>query len=167
MLDITNLGTKHFELHRRKKLNLTNRFFFSYFEKGGLYTSSTSLRELFASIKKVNINTLRSIDVKRIIEEFSGIQSEYVLTADENILPDAINAILTGERITNYMQLKAVTYSISSDIESRKKIPWPPTSLNILESDELLRLDKRVFNLIAWIVSRSAAIGKNGFVQLS
>ena len=167
MLDITNLGTKHFELHRRKNLNLKNRGFFSYFEKGGLYTSSTSLRELFASIKKFDINTLRSINVKRIIEEFSGIQSEYVLSADENILPDAINAILTGKGITNYMQLKAVAYSISSDIESRKKIPWSPTSLTILKSDELLRLDKWVFNLIAWIVSRSAAMGKNGFVQLS
>ena len=167
MLDITNLGTKHFELHRRKKLNLKNRGFFSYFEKGGLYTSSTLLRELFASIKKFDINTLRSINVKRIIEEFSGIQSEYVLSADENILPDAINAILTGKGITNYMQLKAVAYSISSDIESHKKIPWSPTSLTILESDELLRLDKWVFNLIAWIVSRSAAMGKNGFVQLS
>ena len=65
------------------------------------------------------------------------------------------------------MQLKTVAYSISSDIESREKIPWPPTPQNILESDELLELDKRLFNLIAWIVSPSAAMGKIGFLRLS
>ena len=43
----------------------------------------------------------------------------------------------------------------------------PPTHQNILESDELLELDKRLFNLIAWIVSPSAAMGKIGFVRLS
>ena len=36
-----------------------------------------------------------------------------------------------------------------------------------MELDELLELDKRLFNLIAWEVSPSAAMGKNGFVQLS
>ena len=64
------------------------------------------------------------------------------------------------------MQLKAVAYSISSDIESREKIPWPSTPQNNLEADELLELDKWLFNLIAWIVSPSAAMGKNGFVRL-
>ena len=59
------------------------------------------------------------------------------------------------------MHLKPVAYSISSDIESRDKIPWLPTPQNILESDELLELDKWLFNLIAWIVSPSAAIVQN------
>ena len=36
-----------------------------------------------------------------------------------------------------------------------------------MESGELLELDNRLFNLIAWIVSPSAALGKNDFVQLS
>ena len=141
------------------------------------------LRELYVSIKKVDINTMGSIEIKRIVEErlsdkvqfckptcesrSRGIQSEYVLSADENILSDAINTILTGEGITNYMQPKAVAYSISSDIESHEKIPWPPTPQNILESGELLELDKLLFNLIAWIVSPSAAMDKNGFAQLS
>ena len=65
------------------------------------------------------------------------------------------------------MQLKAVAYSISSDIESREKITWPQTPQNVLESDELLELDKQLFNLIAWIVSPSAAMVKNGFIRLS
>ena len=98
------------------------------FLKRELYTLR-QLRELYASIKKVDINTIRSIDVKRIIEErlrgkvqfckftcesrIREIQSECVLSADENILPDAVNAILIGEGITNCMQLKAVAYSIS------------------------------------------------------
>ena len=47
------------------------------------------------------------------------------------------------------MQLKAVAYSISSDIESREKITWPQTPQNVLESDKLLELDKQLFNLIA------------------
>ena len=64
------------------------------------------------------------------------------------------------------MQLKTVAYSILG-IESWEKIPWLPTPQNILESGELLELDNRLFNLIAWIVSPSAALGKNDFVQLS
>ena len=70
------------------------------------------LKELYASIKKNYINTIRSIDISRIIvERLSGkvqfckptsesrsreIQSEYVLSADENILPDTFSAMLTG-----------------------------------------------------------------------
>ena len=64
------------------------------------------------------------------------------------------------------MQLKTVAYSILG-IESWEKIPWLPTPQNILESGELLELDNRLFNLIAWIVIPSAALGKNDFVQLS
>ena len=84
------------------------------------------LRELYAGIKKAEITTIRSIDINRTIKErlnskvrfceatcesrSHGIQSEYVLYADENFFPDAINAILTGEGIKNYMQLKAAAY---------------------------------------------------------
>ena len=38
-----------------------------YFEKGGLYPSS--LKGTLSKHKKVDINTTRSIDIKRIIEE--------------------------------------------------------------------------------------------------
>lgn len=50
-------------------------------------------------------------------------QSEYVTSADANILPDAINATVTGEGVTDYMQLKAISCSISSDIQGREKNP--------------------------------------------
>ena len=141
------------------------------------------LRELFANIKGVQIDLIRSIDIKRLLKErldeklqfcmptcassSHGIQTEYVLSADANILPDAINAIITGEGVSSYMQLKAIACLISLDIQSREKIPWPPTPQDILESDELLELDMRLFNLLAWIVSPNASMGKNGFVGLS
>ena len=33
-------------------------------------------------------------------------QSGYVISADANVLPEAINTIVTGEDVTNYMHLK-------------------------------------------------------------
>ena len=115
------------------------------------------------------MNTIRSINIKRIIKERLSdkvqfckptcesksywIQSEYLLSADENILPDPINAILTLYAIESCCLFSIIRYWKS----------WE----NILESTELLELDKRLFNLIAWIVTPIAAMGKNGFVQLS
>ena len=137
------------------------------------------LRELFANIKGIQIDLIRSIDIKRLRKErldeklqfcmpkcassSHGIQTEYVLSADANILPDAINAIITGEGVSIYMQLKAIARLISLDIQSREKIPWPPTPQDILESDELLELDKRLFNLLAWIVSFECFYGQKWF----
>ena len=57
--------------------------------------------------------------------------------------------------------------SISFDIQGREKISWPPTPKDILESNELLDLDKHLFDFIARIVIPNAAMGKDGFVQLS
>ena len=141
------------------------------------------LRELYAHIKEVSIDSVRSIDIRRLLEDrlqgkiqfctptctssSHGIQSEYILSADANILPDAINAIVTGEGVTNYMQLKAISRSILTDIQGREKVPCPPTPQDILQSDDLLDLNKRLFNLIAWVVNPNAAMGKNGFVGLS
>ena len=48
--------------------------------------------------------------------------SGFAIFADASILPDAINAIVTGEGITNYMQLKAIS-RFSFDIQGREKIP--------------------------------------------
>ena len=44
-------------------------------------------------------------------------KSGYVIYTDANILPDAINAIVTEEGATNYMQLKAISRSISFDVQ--------------------------------------------------
>lgn len=35
-------------------------------------------------------------------------QSGYLISADENILPDVINAFVTGEGVTKSVQLKAI-----------------------------------------------------------
>ena len=51
-------------------------------------------------------------------------QSGYLISADENILPDVINAFVTGEGVTKSVQLKAIWHLISIDIEDRKKISW-------------------------------------------
>ena len=96
-----------------------------------------------------------------------GLQGEYVLSSDVSVLPDAINAIITGEGVANYMQMKAISRSISMDIQSREKVPWPPTPPDILQSDALLEMNTRLYNLIAWVVIHNAAMGKNGFVGLS
>ena len=93
-------------------------------------------------------------------------QSGFVTSVDANILPDAISAIVT-RGVTNYIQLKAISRSMSFDIQGREKVSWPPTRKNILESNEFFELDKSLFNLIAWIVSPNAAMGKDGFVELS
>ena len=42
-------------------------------------------------------------------------ESGFVISPDATILPDAINAIVTGD-VNNYMQLKAISRSISFDI---------------------------------------------------
>ena len=135
------------------------------------------LRQLYANIKGVGVDSIRSIDIKNLIEKrlegevrcsmpkyAKSTQSEYVMSA--NILLDAINAIVTGAGGTNCMQLKAISRLISFDIQGREKMPWPPTPKDILESNEFLDLVKLLFNLIAWIVSQNAATGKDGFVGL-
>ena len=76
-------------------------------------------------------------------------KSGYVIYTDANILPDAINAIVTEEGATNYMQLKGISRSISFDVQWQEKILRPPTPKDILESNEFLDLDKHLFNLTA------------------
>ena len=94
-------------------------------------------------------------------------QSGYVIFADVNILPDESNAIVTEEGVTNYTQPKAIPHSISFDIQGGEKRPWPLTSKDVLESNEFLDVDKRLFNSIAWIESLDAAVGKDRFFGLS
>ena len=102
-----------------------------------------------------------------MLKSAKSTQSGFVISTYVNILPDAINAIVTGEGVTNYMQLKAISHSILFNIQDREKLPSSPTPKDILESNEFLDLDKRFLNLIPWIVSPNAAMGKDGFVGLS
>lgn len=68
--------------------------------------------------------------------------SEYVISANANILPDAINVIVAGEDVTNYIQLKVISPLISINIQGRRNIYWPPTSKDILESNCFFDFDK-------------------------
>ena len=70
---------------------------------------------------------------------------------------------MQSKMCTDYMQLKAISLSISSDIQSREKIISPLTPKNICESNGFLDLHKQLFNLITWTVSPNAAVGKNVF----
>ena len=75
-----------------------------------------------------------------------------MISADANVLPGAINGIVTGEGTTNYVQLKPISRSILSNIQGLEKIPWgiqgqekircPPTPKDRLKSNEFLNLVK-------------------------
>ena len=135
------------------------------------------LRELWADIKGVEVSSVRAVDVKialnkRLLDKIqfckaaqsSSNSSEYVLPSDRSVLPNAIHSIVTGSGITNHIQLKALSRQISKNIQSHPKLPWPPTPQDVIEGNEIL--DKRLYNVIAWIVSPSSYLGKDGYVNL-
>ena len=91
------------------------------------------MRELYAKIKAVGVDSVRSMAVKNWSEKrlegkarcwmpksAKSIQAEYLISADASIFPDAK---VTGESVTNYIQLKAISRSILFDIQGREKIP--------------------------------------------
>ena len=61
--------------------------------------------------------------------------SEYVISANANILPDAINVKVAGEDATNYIQLKVISPLISIIIQGRRNIHWSPISKYLFESN--------------------------------
>ena len=104
------------------------------------------MRELWADVKGVEFSSIRAIDVKEILKRYlsdkiqfcvstcsSSNSSEYVLSSDMNILPDVIHTIVTGEGITNHLQLKSIARLISKDIQSHPKYDWPPTPEELIE----------------------------------
>ena len=132
------------------------------------------LRSLYAEIKGVTIEAVRGVDIKSLIEKClenkvkfckptdgSNKISEYAISSDFNILPDTLHAMHTGEGITNYLQVKNISKSISANIKSIPKKSWPPTPQDILKYEE--PLDKILYNLIAWIVSPKSSMGKDGY----
>ena len=46
-----------------------------------------------------------------------SIQSEYVKSADVNILSHAIDNVITGKSVTNFVQLRTISRSILLDIQ--------------------------------------------------
>ena len=89
-------------------------------------------RGFYDQIADNNSPVLRSIDINGHIQKTvckpsdSGSKTtEYVVTVDANLIPDAINVIITGEGMNLYMQLKHIARSISS-IQCKQKKPHPP-----------------------------------------
>ena len=122
MLDITSLVTRHLELHYGKNSTSRNILFlkklfwkskcigieYLVVLKKEVYTLR-QLRELYAHKKRVGVDSIWSIKITKLIRKWlegkvwccmpklaKNNQSGYAISADANILPDAINAIITG-----------------------------------------------------------------------
>ena len=90
---------------------------------------------------------------------------EYIFSANESIFPSAISAILTGEGISNCLRLKNFACSVSNDIQSIPKKPWPATPQDIINSEDACH--RSLYNFIAWIVSPNSFMDGDGVVRLS
>ena len=86
--------------------------------------------ELYTNIKGVGIYLKQSINIKELIEKrleskvrccmpksARSTQSEYVKSADVNILSHAIDNVITGKSVTNFVQLRTISRSILLDIQ--------------------------------------------------
>lgn len=86
--------------------------------------------ELYTNIKGVGVYSKQSINIKELIEKrleskvrccmpksARSIQSEYVKSADVNILSHAIDNVITGKSVTNFVQLRTISRSILLDIQ--------------------------------------------------
>ena len=137
----------------------------------------SQLRDLYCKIgDRTNVC---AIDIKNLLQErildqvqffkrsgSSDKASEYILLSDMSVLPDSIHAINTGQGITNHIQLRSISRSISDEIKCDVlSQPWLPTPQNLIEVDD--PLNRRLFNLVSWIVSPNSYARKDGFVKLS
>ena len=137
----------------------------------------SQLRDLYCKI--ADHTNVHATDIKNLLQErlLDKVQfckpsgsfdkvSEYILPSDMSALPDSIHAINTGEGMKNHIQLRPISRSISDEIKCDvPNEPWPPTPQNLIEVDD--PLNRRLFNLVSWIVSPNSYAGKNGFVKLS
>ena len=132
--------------------------------KKEIYTLA-QLRGFYDQISDDNSRVLRSIDIKKKFQDkfkdkidfckpsdkCTSNTTENVFSANESIFPDAISAVVTGEGISNCLQLKNIACSISNDIQSDPKKPWPPTPQDTINSEDACY--RSLYNFIAWIVS--------------
>ena len=113
--------------------------------------------------KKFRIDSKTKLaSVNQVIS--THLTTEYVFSANESILLNAISAILTGEGISNCLQLKNIACSISNDIQFNPKKSWPPTPQDITLQDACQRI---LYNFIAWISSPNSCMKGDGVVRSS
>ena len=146
--------------------------------KKEIYTLA-QLRGFYDQIADDNSRVLRSVDIKKEIQDkfkdkirfckpsdiSTSNATEYVFSANESILPNAINAITTGEGLGNCLQLKNIACCISNDIQSNPKKKWPPPPQDIINSEDVCH--RSLYNIIAWIVSPNSCMDGDGVVRLS
>ena len=126
---------------------------------------------------------LRSIDLKdKFSERFqdklkfarssyfsSSKASEYVFSADDELISVCINAATRTHGIQQAVTLKNVAKAISTEIQTKnKKVEqqWPPTPQEVMQKVSEQR-NESLYNFIAWIVNPNSTYDENGIVQLS
>ena len=129
-------------------------------------------------------STLRSIDLKnKVVGKFddklkfmkssqssTSNTSEFVMSADESVLPSCLSTVLLGGGIQTSLLVKNCGKVVSVEIQDRlpkEKRQWLPTPQNILEEKNLNTSNNTFFNLIVSIVSPNSTLDKNGTVKLS
>ncbi len=63
------------------------------------------------------------------------------------------------------MQSKSLSKPTSLAIQDREKEPWPPLPQYMITASDML--DRRLYNIVAWVISPNAPTGSDGYVKLS
>ena len=93
----------------------------------------SQLQDLYCKIG--DHTNVGAINIKKLLQEqlldkvqfckpsgSSDKTSEYILPSDMSVLPDSIDAINTGEGITNHIQLRSISRSISDELNTTFRI---------------------------------------------
>ena len=129
-------------------------------------------------------STLCCIDLKnKLVEKFddklkftkssqssTSNTSEFVMSADESVLPNCLSTVLLGGSIQESLLVKncgKVVYAEIQDRLSKEKRQWSLTPQGILEEKNINTSNNTSFKLTASIVSPNSTLDENGTVKLS
>ena len=129
-------------------------------------------------------STLRCIDLKNKLEEkfhhklksikssqsSTSNTSEFIMSADESVLPNCLSTVLPGGGIQKSLLVKNYGKVVSAEIQdrlSKEKRQWSPTPQDILEEKNINTSNNTLFNLTASIFSPNSTLDENGTVKLS
>ena len=158
---------------------------FHIVQKYEIYTLA-QLRHVYEKIraKGATKSTLRTIDLKnKVVEKFddklkfmkssqfsTSNTSEFVMSADESVLPNFLSPVLLGGGIQKSLLVKNCRKVVSAEIQdrlSKEKRQRPPTPQNILEEKNINISNNNLFNFIASNVSPNSTLDENGTVKQS
>ena len=81
------------------------------------------------------------------------------------LFPIQNRAIVSSEGICNWFQVKNIACSISNDIHSNPKKPWPPNAQDITNLEDAYH--RSLYNFTAWIISPNLCLDSDEIVRLS